>query len=400
VVDETFVPDLKEQPGYFSYDANKLIFFEGYAAYYKQATIYDGSTKYDVLYQLIPEGGNSKSLQAAEADIVAYRTATLNSQTDTRQAIAKNKEVAEQKEREENSTKGKTVKSLTYQAVDVPAGLGLMSKLKFGVIATLADGKQLKTKNLGGKSEFDDSYTIEAPGCSFADGVLEVQLDASKFPNDEILLTITNKNNPAQSITEKITLQYAAPLFTYSSGGNGNSGTNGASGSGFCPNVGNGKPGDNGRSGDNGGNVTIKIKEVKHKKTGALLYQYEIFKSRENQTLRMKSTAQADINLVCSGGNGGDAGNGGDGGNSSKCGQGNGGSGGNGGNGGRGGNVSIIKATASINTSFIKINNKGGTGGKAGRGGRGLLSGGSGQQGNAAADGELNSSVGPVNFNW
>jgi hypothetical protein len=398
VVDELFVPDLKEQPGYFSYDANKLIFFNDYAAYYKQ-TSSNGEVTYDVLYQFVPEGGSSKSLKAAAEDIAAYRTATLNNQSTTRTVIAQNKEANEAKEREENSTKGKTVKSLAYQAVDVPAQLGLMGKLKLGVIATLVDGTQLKTKNLGGKSEFEDSYTIEAPGCTFADGVLEVGLNGDAFPNDEIVLTIKNKNNPAQSITQKITLNYDSPFFTYSSGGNGNYGSSGFNGSGFCP-VGNGKPGDNGKNGQDGGNISIKIKEVKHKKTGATLYQYEIFKSRENTTTKFKSTSTADINIICSGGNGGDGGDGGNGGNSNKCGQGSGANGGSGGNGGRGGNVTITKASAGINISFLKINNRGGSGGKAGKGGRGSISGSSGTQGSSAANGEINTTTGAVNFNW
>lgn len=399
VVDELFVPDLKEQPGYFSYDANKLIFFDDYAAYYKQ-TSSNGSVSYDVLYEFIPEGGSSKSLKAAAEDIAAYRTATLNSQGGTRQAIAQNQAANEAKEREENSTKGKTVKSIAYQPVDIPAQLGLMSKLKFGVIATLADGVQLKTKNLGGKSEFEDCYIIEAPGCNFADGVLEVGLNADAFPNDEIVLTIKNKNNPSQSITQRITLNYESPFFTYSSGGNGNSGFSGSSGSGWCPTVGNGKPGDNGKNGQDGGNISIKIKEVKHKKTGATLYQYEIFKSRENTTTKFKSTATADINIICSGGNGGDGGDGGNGGNSNKCGQGNGANGGNGGSGGRGGNVSITKSSADIDVSFLKINNRSGAGGKAGKGGRGAISGSSGMQGSSATNGELNIQTGSVNFNW
>lgn len=399
VVDELFVPDLKEQPGYFSYDANKLIFFNDYAAYYTQTSV-DGALTYEVLYEFVPEGGSSKSLKAAAEDIAAYRTATLYNQGATRITIAQNKEASEAKEREENSTKGKPVKSIAYQPVDIPEKLGLMSKLKFGVIATLADGKQLKTKNLGGMSEFEDSYIIEAPGCTFADGVLEVGLNADAFPGDEIVLTIKNKHNPAQSVTQKITLNYDSPFFTYSSGGNGNSGTNGSSGSGWCPTVGNGKPGDNGKHGQDGGNISIKIKETKNKKTGSTIYQYEIFKSREHTTTRFKSTPTADINIICNGGYGGDAGNGGDGGNSSKCGQGNGANGGNGGNGGRGGNVTIIKASAGIDISFLKINNKGGLGGKGGRGGRGLLSGNAGMQGSSAANGELNITTGPVNFNW
>jgi hypothetical protein len=399
VVDENFVPDLKEQPGYFSYDANKLIFFDDYAAYYKQ-TSSNGAVTYDVLYEFIPEGGSSKSLKTAAEDIAAYRTATLNNQSTTRTVIAQNREANEAKEKEENSTKGKTVKSIAYQPVDIPAQLGLMSKLKFGVIATLADGAQLKTKNLGGKSDFEDSYIIDAPGCTFADGVLEVGLNGDAFPNDEIVLTIKNKNNPAQSITQKITLNYESPFFTYSSGGNGNYGSSGSNGNGWCPTVTSGKPGDNGKNGQDGGNINIKIKETKNKKTGAVLYQYEIFKSRENITIKFKSTPTADINIVCTGGNGGDGGTGGNGGNSDKCGQGNGANGGNGGNGGRGGDVSITKASTGIDVSFLKINNKGGAGGRAGKGGRGALSGSSGMQGGNAANGEKNTTTGAVNFNW
>ena len=400
VVDEEFKPDLKEQPGYFSYEANKLIFFDGYAVYYKQENGYgNGVINYDVLYEFIPENGSSKSLKAAADDIAAYRTATLNSQSSTRETIAKNNESKEAKERDDNSTKGKTVKLLTYQAVDIPAKLGLLSKLKFGVMATLADGTQIKTKNLGGKSEFDDSYIIDAPGCNFSDGVLEVGIDGSFFPNDEIVLTIKNKNNPSQSVTEKIMLNYESPLSIYSSGGNGDYGMLGSFGSSFCP-VGSGGNGEAGKNGVAGGNITIKVKEVKHKMTGATIYQYEIFKERENQTIRLKSAASADINIVCNGGDGGYGGNGGNGGNSNKCGQGNGGSGGNGGNGRAGGGVTVIKATTTINTSFLKINNKGGKGGNAGNGGRGALTGSNGMQGSSASAGNITILTGAVNFNW
>ncbi len=400
VVDETFVPDLKEQPGYFSYEASKLIFFDDYAVYYKQNNSgYNSSVSYEVLYEFIPEGGNSRSLKSAAEDITAYRAATLNNQSGTRQDIAKNKEAAEQKEREENSTKGKQVKSIAFQAVDIPADLGLMSKLKFGVVATLMDGKQLKTKNLGGKTEFEDSYLVEVPGCTFADGVLEVGLDAALFPTDQVLVTVKNKNNPSQSFTEKIPLIYASPLFTYSSGNVGSFASGGSSGSDWCPTT----PGRNGNAGNNGtpgGDIIIKIKETKHKVTGATIYQYEITKIRENTTIRFKSTAGANINIICNGGNGSDGGDGGNGGNSSKCGQNSGGNGGNGGNGGKGGNISIIKASAYVNTSFLKINNEGGNAGRGGKGGRGAPSGTNGNAGSNGNAGALNNSTATVNFNW
>lgn len=400
VVDELFVPDLKEHPGYFSFESAKLIFFDDYAVYYKQNnSAYNSTVGYDVLYELVPANGSSKSLKAAAEDIAAYRTATLNSQGSIRTEIAKNKEATEQKEREENSTKGKTVKSLTYQAVDVPASIGLLSKIKFGVIATLADGTQLKTKNLGGKSEFEDSYIVEAAGCTFADGVLEVGLDAAAFPSDEVIITIKNKNNSSLSITQRIILDYGTPFFTYSSGADGNNGFSGSSGSDRCPTVTSGKTGSNGYDGGNGGNITIKIKEVKHKITGAPLYQYEIIKNREGQTIRMKSTPDADVNIICSGGNGGSGGDGGRGGKSSQCGEAGGGNGGNGGRGGNGGDVTIIKA-ASVSSSFLKIVNNGGKGGANGRGGRGTITGSNGLQGANGSNGAVNNSTAAVNLNW
>lgn len=401
VVDETFIPDLPEQPGYFSYDAAKLIFFENYAVYYKQNnSSINSSVTYDVLYELVPGNGESRSLKAAAEDIAAYRAATLNSQGTVRTAIAQHKEAAELKEREENSTKGKTVKSLTFQAIDLPSSIGLLSKIKFGVIATLTDGAQLKTKNLGGKSEFEDSYTIDARGCSFADGMLEIGLDAAAFPNDEVVMTITNKHNPAQSITQHITLDYGTPFFTYSTGSAGRNGISGNNGNGWCPNIGNGKPGETGNQGAAGGDITIRVKEVKHRKTGATLYQYEIVKNREGLTLRMKSTPDANINIVCNGGNGGEGGSGGNGGNSSNCGQGNGANGGNGGRGGDGGDVTIIRSSGNINASYFNIQNKAGNGGPGGRGGRGLISGSNGMSGSPGNDGAVNVSNGNVSFSW
>ena len=104
VVDEEFKPDLKEQPGYFAFETTKLMFLENYAVYYKQNTDYSGNTSYDILYEFIPEGGGPKDSKEVSADIAAYRTATLNSQSGTRVNIAKNQAEAEAKEKAENST--------------------------------------------------------------------------------------------------------------------------------------------------------------------------------------------------------------------------------------------------------------------------------------------------------
>jgi hypothetical protein len=403
VIDEEFKPDLKEQPGYFAYDNTKLMFLENYAVYYKQSTDYSGNTVYDILYEFIPEGGGPQDMKDASADIAAYRKATLNSQSGTRADIAKNQAETEAKERAENSTKGKTVKSLKYQAADVPQQLGLYSKIKFGVIATLADGKELKTKSIGGKSDFDDSYIVDAPGCTFADGVLEVGADATAFPNDEIVLTIKNLNNPSQSITEKITLNYNNAITIKGGGESGSNAYSGSSGNSGCPPQ-SGKSGSAGQAGQSGCDFNIKIKETKHKITGTTLYLVEINQSRVNKTMRFKCTPEAKLSLIAFGGSGGDGGGGGTGGNSlSSCpgsGRAGGGNGGSGATGGNGGNLNITKASSNISTSFITITNNGGLGGRAGKGGNGGISGSNGSQGSAGRDGTTTTNTGAVSINW
>ena len=286
--------------------------------------------------------------------------------------------------------------------MDIPQQLGLQSKIKFGIVATLADGKELKTKSIGGKTDFDNSYIVEAAGCTFADGVLDIGLDAVPFSNDEVVITIKNMHNPSQSITEKITLNYNNTLNLTGNGESGMFGSGGSSGMSGCPGT-SGKNGEAGRPGQSGTDFNIKIKETKHKKTGNTLYQVEIYQSRVNKTIRYKCTPDAKINLVTFGGKGGDGGSGGHGGNAlnncgySRAGGGNGASGGNGGN---GGNLSITKASANINTTFITIQNTGGRAGRAGKGGNGGVSGSNGSEGSAGKDGTTNASNGAVSLSW
>ena len=267
----------------------------------------------------------------------------------------------------------------------------------------MADGKELKTKSIGGKSDFDNSYIVDAPGCTFADGVLEVGADATAFPNDEIVLTIKNLNNPSQSITEKITLNYNNAITIKGGGESGSNAYSGSSGNSGCPPQ-SGKSGSAGQAGQSGCDFNIKIKETKHKITGTTLYLVEINQSRVNKTMRFKCTPEAKLSLIAFGGSGGDGGGGGSGGNSlSSCpgsGRAGGGNGGSGATGGNGGNLNITKASSNISTSFITITNNGGLGGRAGKGGNGGISGSNGSQGSAGRDGTTTTNTGSVSINW
>lgn len=391
VVEEEYMPDLKESPGYFMGDNYRLIFLQDIILCYKQSGNGYNASDFDLAFEFTLDA-NAKTLKVEEAKqyLANYRNATLAHQSTARETIAKNKEANEAKEREANSLKGKNVKSLAFKAVEIPKQIGNYTKLEFGVIATLQDGKELKTKNLGGGTDFEFSYDIVAPGCTFANGVLEVGDDASVFTNDELVITIKNMHNPSQSTQHKITLTYDAPItLTYktSSGNSGQSGNNG--GSNNCD----GRPGANGSSGENGRDYNIRIAEGKHKKTNETIYLAEITVTGDDKVKKLKLSPSSMVKIITTGANGGRGGDGG-----RPCGNaGRGGSGGNGGPGGRGGNVTITKAAANINTGIFNIVNTGGTGGVAGKGSNGAMTGMSGRSGD---DGKVQTIVSPFKHSW
>lgn len=392
VVDEEYIPDLKDAPGYFVYEDYRLIFLDNMLMCYKQSDNGVKAEHFQIVYEFMSDAA-AKTMKFDEAKeyLASYRKATLSNQSNTRESIAKTKEANEAKEREANSLKGKNVKSLQFKPVNIPAKVGHYTKLEFGIVATLQDGKELKTKNIGGLTDFEFSYDISTPGCTFADGMLEVGDDASQFPTDEIVITIKNMHNPSQSIQQKITLTYDAPINFSFEGKSGFSGTSGANGnSNNC----NGRPGNNGDNGGNGKDITIKLVETKHKKTNETIYLAEMNVSEDDKQRRLKISPSATVKIVSKGADGM---RGGDGGRNCSNGVGLGGSGGNGGAGGRGGHVTLTKATANINTSIFNVQNTGGKGGPAGKGGSGASA---GFTGRAGEDGKLNVQVSPVKLNW
>ncbi|MEN9548388.1 MAG: hypothetical protein RIR12_979 [Bacteroidota bacterium] len=397
VVDEEYIPDIKEAPGYFFYEDYRLVFTSSLILCYKQRGSGYEVGEFEIAFEFINDSGSKPiKFDQAKEYLVAYRKATLANQSSSREVISKNKEAAELKEREEHSLKGKTIKSLSFKAVDVPSNIGHFQKIEFGVIATLQNGKELKTKNIGGKTDFEFSYDISAPGCSFANGVLEVGGDASLFPNDEIVITIKNLHNLSQSIQQKILLTYNTPIFINSTGGSGNAGSAGSNGSG---NVCSGKPGSNGQIGQDGKNYMIKFTETKHKKTGAKLYAAEIVRVGESTVFKIKIDPTTQVNINTSGGKGGSGGSGGGVGAYVSCKNGGykGGNGGDGGMGGRGGNIMLTKTDKNIPTSVLVINNKGGDGGQGGSGGSGASS---GSNGRAGTEGKVDITVSGFTFSW
>jgi hypothetical protein len=266
--------------------------------------------------------------------------------------------------------------------------------LQFGIIATLQDGTELKTKNLGGKTDFEESYDISVPGCIYVDGKIEVGTDASFFTNDEISVIIKNLHNPNQQLIHKIPIPYNLPIEIFMNGKNGNSGTSGNSGNRNCSN---GSAGQAGYNGEDGSDCTIKIIETKHKITGATLYAAEITRMRDKKIFKLKWDASSPITINNSGGKGGEGGRGGYLASGCKNGIARGGSGGPGGTGGRGGNVNITMSSVNIPKSAIVINNNGGKGGIPGEGKDGGSTGISGKDG---IDGKIEINTSAVKLSW
>jgi hypothetical protein len=395
VVEEEYMPDLKESPGYFMGDNYRLIFLQDIILCYKQSGNGYNASDFDLAFEFTLDA-NAKTLKVEEAKqyLANYRNATLAHQSTARETIAKNKEANEAKEREANSLKGKNVKSLAFKAVEIPEKFTHYSKLQFGIIATLQDGTELKTKNLGGKTDFEESYDISVPGCIYVDGKIEVGTDASFFTNDEISVIIKNLHNPNQQLIHKIPIPYNLPIEIFMNGKNGNSGTSGNSGNRNCSN---GSAGQAGYNGEDGSDCTIKIIETKHKITGATLYAAEITRMRDKKIFKLKWDASSPITINNSGGKGGEGGRGGYLASGCKNGIARGGSGGPGGTGGRGGNVNITMSSVNIPKSAIVINNNGGKGGIPGEGKDGGSTGISGKDG---IDGKIEINTSAVKLSW
>lgn len=337
IIEEKYQADLLGYPAYYKSDASEIVL----TAIDKKIYYYSWSVKTGASIKYIFSELKVKNYADEKTILDNYRNSIKDLQTNARtQRINENNAQAE-KLAEENTLKGKTIKSIKISAIDKPAEIGLLSTIAIGVEFELADGKILKTKNLGGHTPYTD-FDSEVSGGDFAGGDFKVADDSRKIPNDKIEIAIWSKFDD-----KKIKTKFSCDI-NYKKDINYNfSGNAGAWGraytSGYTI---------NGLNGNDGKSVNISV-------TGLLINGEKINKLviTEAYSGRIMSEAKLHVNntisINVSGGNGG---------NGSEEKTGNGGSGGNGGN---GGNVSLSGSGASSLKITVSSNGgKGGIGGK------------------------------------
>lgn len=343
ILDENFVPDVPGYPAYYYYKNYRLTFLPEYVVYYE----WNAKQEAKVKYIFVKEGERFKaSLDAANAEVQKYVTATFANQSSAKATRKADQAKEAEAERKQNSLAGKEVTKLAIQFVDLPDQIAQYGKaISYGVIATLQDGTQLKTANLGGKMPWED-FELHHIGCTNLPEIVQVETDAAKIPNDEIVLNIVPKAFPKLKISKKIVCTYDVPIQLNRNGVRG---------------MGRGQKevvfqGVDGQDGGPAENLTVKVTAGKHNQTGKAINKIQVYSNSRNEViaqLKLDPSTSLVINSI-----GGAGMNGRKGYKSSHV-------GGKGGNGGNGGHVTIIK-DPSVKSLDLEINNQGGAGGKGG----------------------------------
>lgn len=365
ILDELFKADVLGYPAYFAFKQYRLSFIENYAVYYEWNGKQEAKTKYILVK---PGSGFKGKPKDINTKVSIYAQATFKNQTGARAVAKVTKGKLAETERKQNSLQGKQVSKIQVKLINNPSKVAHFSEaIEYGVIATLKNGKLLKTTNLGGKIPWDD-FKLSHIGCSNTIDQVKVEENASKFPNDKIIIKVTSKYHPTLTSSKSISTTNDVPLQVSRNGFYGadraratNRATFGAS-----------------QRGGNGHSLTVKVKRVKHKQTGEALNKIEIYdNSKKEMVAQYKLTPSTKLIINSYGGKG----QWGTDGNSSST------NGDNGGAGGNGGNVTIIKDPSVIGFNVV-VNNIGGKGGAGGK--RYNASGSSGSRGSSGKKGAIN----------
>lgn len=338
IIEEKYQADLLGYPAYYKSASSEIVI----SAIDKKIYYYSWSVKTGASIKYIFSDTRIKNYADEKTTLDSYRNSIKDLQTNTRtQRINENNIIAE-KLAEENTLKGKAIKNIKIIAIDKPSEIGLLSILSIGVEFEMADGKILKTKNLGGFTPYTD-FDAEVIGGVFEGGDLKVADDSRKIPNDKIEISVWSKFDD-KNIKGKFScdINYKKDInYNFS----GNAGTWGrAYTQGYTI---------NGSNGSDGKSVNISVAgmQINGEKVNKLVIT-EDYSGRIMAEAKLHTNNTININA-----------NGGVGGNGSEEKTGNGGSGGNGGN---GGNISLSgNGVSSLKIAVSNSGGKGGIGGKA-----------------------------------
>jgi hypothetical protein len=208
VLEEIYQPDVPSYPSYFYTSENRLCFLNGYFIYYRMK-----SGEPEISYLL---SDNVELLKAAEvskvrSNLTDYFMQISIDQKGAKESLKEDLNAIKEKEKLENSLKGKSIKSLEIVWLTNESETGMQSKIQFGVKAKDASGKVFATDNLGGKTPWED-FEITSKGAVPGDEYLTVDTDASKITNDMVSLTVKSKFHQGITTSSSIKLAYSTPV--------------------------------------------------------------------------------------------------------------------------------------------------------------------------------------------
>ncbi|WP_291720720.1 hypothetical protein [Bernardetia sp.] len=353
IIEEPYEPDLNEYPAYFKDLKHRVVFIDDNFYYIKWS-----GGKATIKYILTEKESVDKDHAAHISKIEEYIRKTVAAQSEDRAEIAAEQAQKDAAEALANSLKGKKVQNIAVKWISDKSETGHLVKFNYGIEATLADGKVLKTKNLGGKMPWDD-FKITVKGAEFGEETITISQNANVIPNDNVVMTVQSKYQSNIKTTAKLPVHYNTGLHVNYFGERG-----GVVHLTVSP----------GYRGQNGKDLIVSVKSATTA-NGEKVNQIEIKDANSGVVLRrlkMKPTAALILNLQ--------GGSGSFGRDSTR-----------GGNGGDGGDVTIIK-DPSVGTFTYTINNQGGNGGKH----EDYRS----YDGSQGSKGAINVRTSSVNFSW
>ncbi len=337
IIEEKYQADLPGFPAYYKSTTSEIVI----TAIDKKIYYYTWSVKMGATIKYIFSESKVKNYLDEKTILENYRNSIKELQISARsQRIEENNAIAE-KLAEENTLKGKKIKSVKIIPINNSTEIGLLSILAIGIEFELDNGKILKTTNLGGFTPYTDIET-EVSGGDFAGGDFKIADDSRKIVNDKIEITAWSKFDD-----KKIKSKYSLPL-NYKKDVNYNfQGASGASGRGYT--VGYTVNGTNGMDGKSV-NITVTSITINNEKINKL----SITDASTGKLLtESKIQVNYTLNINTNGGSGGNGTEGKD-------------NGGNGGHGGNGGNIILSgNGIESLKIMSTTYGGKGGVGGKA-----------------------------------
>lgn len=366
VIKENFVPDIPENPVYFGYKDFRITVIGNKIYQYEWS-----NDNANIIYIL--SKGDVAGYETEKSTLENHVRNAFKDQLAARGKLNEVKAANAEKDAAENTLKGKSVKSIEIQMVDIPKEMGLKSTVKFGIKATTADGKTYSTPNIGGKTPWSD-FEIKTTDGIFVDEAIEVHEDASKVANDELKFTVSSKFTAAVTAQKVIPLNYEVSKF--------NIVHKGRAGWQWIRDVGGVlQP----YSGESAKSLELKIQKATTKNTNLPIFKIEVIDTKAGKVInRLKVSQNTIINVDVTGGPG-------DGGSDRKDRKGD-----DGKDGGNGGDVVMTKG-ADVSNVNVNLYTNGGKGGKGGNGPTALSTGAAGRDGR---NGVISNKVLAGGLNW